>query len=88
MKKLPALIKSESEESEKITDDVVKNNCIERNKTLIKKIKDCKPFLGVSILFLCVSIILIKIMTYLCFNLKNNVLPSLKIFKSFLVYIK
>ena len=32
--------------------------------TLIKKVKDCKPFIGVSILYLCVSIILTGIMIY------------------------
>ena len=83
MKKLAALIKSESEECEKITDDVVKNDCTVRNKSLIKKIKDCKPFIGVNILFLYASIILIGIMTYFCLKLKNNVLPYSKVFLSF-----
>ena len=73
MKKLATLIKSESEECEKITDDC--NDCTVRNETLMKKIKDCKPFIGVSILFLCVSIKLVRIMTYFCLKLKNNVLP-------------
>ena len=43
------------------------------NKTLIEK--DCKPFIGVSILFFCVSVILTGVMIYFCLKLKNNVLP-------------
>ena len=81
MKKLAALIESETEECDIDTDEV-KNvsecKAFSENKTitLIKKVKDCKPFIGVSILFLCVSIILIGILIY--FHLKsknNNVLP-------------
>ena len=79
MKKLAALI--ETEECDVKTDEI-KNvsecKAFPENKTitLIKKVKDCKPFIGVSILFLCASIILIGIM--ICFYLKsknNNVLP-------------
>ena len=60
MKKLAALI--ETEECDVKTDEI-KNvsecKAFPKNKTitLIKKVKDCKPFIGVSILFLCVSII-------------------------------
>ena len=36
---------------------------------LIKRIKNCKPFIGIGILFLCVSAILIGIMIY--FYLKS-----------------
>ena len=44
--------------------------------TLIKKGKNCKPFIGVSILFLCVSITLTGIMIYFYLKSKNNnVLP-------------
>ena len=44
--------------------------------TLIKKVKDCKPIIGVSVLFLCVSIILTGIMIYFYLKSKNNnVLP-------------
>ena len=57
MKKLAALI--ESEECDTETDKI--NN---KTITLIKKVKDCKPFIAVSILFLCVSIILIGMMIY------------------------
>ena len=32
--------------------------------TLIKKIENCKPFVSVSILFLCISIILTGMMIY------------------------
>ena len=93
MKKLAALTKSErSLESERFNEpeeydvetDKIKNvsecKAFPENKTitLIKKVKDCKPFIGVSILFLCVSITLTGIMIY--FHLKskntnNNVLP-------------
>ena len=40
--------------------------------TLIKKVKNCKPFIGVSILFLCVSITLTGIMIYFYLKSKNN----------------
>ena len=79
MKKLAALIESkrflESEECD-IETDRIKSISVNKTVTLIIKIKDCKPFIGVSILFLCVSIMLIGIM--ICFYLKvriNNVLP-------------
>ena len=39
---------------------------------LIKKVKDCKPFIGVSVLFLCVSITLTGVMIL---KSKHNVLP-------------
>ena len=57
MKRLAALI-----ESEKC--DEIEN--VSKNKTLvlIKKIENCKPFIGVRVLFLCVSIILTGIMIY------------------------
>ena len=79
MKKLAALIESETEECDIKTDEI-KNvsecKAFPENKTLIKKVKDCKPFIGVSILFLCVSIILIGIMIYFYLKSKNNnVLP-------------
>ena len=62
MKKLAALI--ETEECDVETDD--------KTVTLIKKIKDCKPFVTSSILFLCVSIILTGIMIYFYLKSKNN----------------
>ena len=73
MKKLSALTKSErSLESERLLEtgecdvetDEIKNvserKAFPENKTiiLIKKMKDCKPFIGASILFFCVSITL------------------------------
>ena len=72
MKKLASL--TETEECDVKTDEI-KN--VFKNKTviLIKKIKNYKPFISASILFLCISIILIGIMTYFCLKLKNNVLP-------------
>ena len=78
MKKSAALI--ETDECDVETDEMKnvskckafpENNAI----TLIKKVKDCKPFIGVSILFLCVSLILIGIMIYFYLKSKNNVLP-------------
>ena len=72
MKKLASL--TETEECDVKTDEI-KN--VFKNKTviLIKKIKNYKPFISASILFLCISIILIGIMIYFCLKLKNNVLP-------------
>ena len=67
MKNVAALI--ETEECDVETDEI-KNvsecKAFPENKTiiLIKKVTDCKTFIGVSILFLCVSIILIGIMIY------------------------
>ena len=75
MKKLAALIETEKCDVE--TDEITKFKVFPENKTvtLIKKIEDCKPFIGVSVLFLCITIILIGIMIYFCLKLKNNVLP-------------
>ena len=79
MKKLAALIESETEECDIETDEIENaSECkaFPENKTLIKKVKDCTPFIGVSILFLCVSIMLIGIMIYFYLKPKNNnVLP-------------
>ena len=78
MKKLASLI--ETGECDVETDEI-KNvsecKAFPENKTitLIKTVKDCKPFIGESILFLCVSIILTRIMIYFFLKLKNNVLP-------------
>ena len=58
MKKLAALI--QSEECDVETDKIVKN----KTMTLIKKINNCKPFVTSSILFLCISIILIGIINF------------------------
>ena len=65
MKKLPALIETEEcdVETYKIRNG---SECkaFPENKTitLIKKVKDCKPFIDVNVLFLCVSITLTGIM--------------------------
>ena len=81
MKKLAALIESErfleTEEWDVETDETIECKELPENKTitLIKKIKNCKPFVGISILFLCISIILIGTVIYFCLKLKNNVLP-------------
>ena len=79
MKTLAALIETEDRDTKT---GEIKNfsecKACSENKTiiLIKKVKDCKPFIGASILFLCVSIILIGIMIYFYLKSKNNnVLP-------------
>ena len=46
-----------------------------KTETLIKKVENCKLFIGISILFLLVSLILEGIIIYFYFKLKNNVLP-------------
>ena len=84
MKKLTAFIKSErfleTEECDVETDEI--KNVFERktfpeNKTitLIKKVRDCKPFIGGCVLFLCLSITLTGIMIYFYLKSRNNVLP-------------
>ena len=84
MKKLAVLIKSErfpeskrfpESEEGNVETDKIEDVSVNKTVTLIKKVKDCKPFVTSSILFLCVSIILIRIMVYFCLKLKNNVLP-------------
>ena len=87
IKKLAALTESErsleserfleTEECDVETDKI--NNVSEckafpENKTitLIKKVKDWKPFISVSVLFLCVSITLTGIMIYFYLKSKNN----------------
>ena len=60
MKKTAALI---AEECDVETDEfleIVKNKTV----TLIKKVKDCKPFVASSILFICVLVISTGIMIY------------------------
>ena len=87
MKKLAALI--ETEECDIETDEI--RNVSEckafpesKTITLIKKVKDCKPFIGVSVLFLCVSITLTGIMIYFYLKSKNKyVLPYLPYFFNF-----
>ena len=87
MEKLTALTESErSLESERfleteecdVESDKIKNvsecKAFPENKTitLIKKVKDCKPFIGVSVLFLRVLITLTGIMIYFYLKSKNN----------------
>ena len=81
IKKLAALIESvrflETEECDAETDEISDCKALPENKTitLIKKIKNCKSFVSISILFIYISIILIGIMIYFCLKLNNNVLP-------------
>ena len=75
MKKL-ATLTVETEECDVETDEI---RDAHNNKTinLIKNIKNCKSFVVVSVLFLCITIILTGIMTYFCLKLKKlNVLIS------------
>ena len=78
---MAALIDSErfleTEKCDAETDEITKFKAFPENKTitLIKKIEDSKPFIGVSVLFLCITITLIGIKIYFCLKLKNNVLP-------------
>ena len=77
MKKFAALIESkrfaETEECDVETSEKIKDT---KNKTIKLIKKDCKRFIGVSILFPCVSAILIGIMIYFYIkSRKNNTLP-------------
>ena len=68
------------EECEEINDNVIINNKIESNKTILIKEKhfvtDCKPFVASSILFLLVVIILTGLLVYFYVNSRSkNVLP-------------
>ena len=71
MKKLLVLIETEKCDVE--TDEITKFKAFPENKTitLIKKLEHCKPFIGVSVLFLCITIILVGILTYFCLKLKK-----------------
>ena len=72
MKKAAKLI---AEKCKKINNDI---SYVIQNKTvtLIKKIENCQPFIGVSILFLCISILLTGMMIYFCLKpRKKNALP-------------
>ena len=75
MKKSAALIETEEcdVETDKIR-NVSQCKAFPENKTiaLIKKVKDCKPFVGVTVLFLCVSITLTGIMIYFYLKSKNR----------------
>ena len=52
----------------------IKNNTkmIFKNNTLIKKVENCKPFIGISILFLLVSLVFGGIIIYLLISKNNN----------------
>ena len=60
------------EECDVETGEKIENKTV----TLIKKIKEYKPFVASSILFVCVSLISTGIMIYFCLKSRNNcVLP-------------
>ena len=52
-----------------------KNKTLPENKTLIKKVENCKPFIGRSILFLLDSLIFGGVIIHFYFKFKNNSLP-------------
>ena len=72
MKKLTAL--TETEECD-VENDKIRNvsecKTFPENKAMTL-IKGCKPFIGVSVLFLCISITLTGIMIYFYLKSKNN----------------
>ena len=68
MKKAAALI--EEEECDIEASEKMKNKTV----TLVKKIRNRKPFVASSVLLLCVSVIMTGTMNYFCLKSKNNVL--------------
>ena len=74
-KKLARLIASEKYdiEADKIKDIECKSFL--ENKTIIKKIRNCKPFIGVSILLLCVSLVFRGTMIHFYLKRRNKILP-------------
>ena len=66
MKKLARLIDFEKCDVE--TDEIkdIKCKILPKNKTLIKKVENSKPFIGISILFFCVSLIFGGIIINFC----------------------
>ena len=79
IKKLARLTQTEGCDIE--TDEIeckTSPKSIFKNKTitLIKKVENCKPSIGVSILFLCVSLVFGGIIIHLYFKSRNNsILP-------------
>ena len=68
MRKAAALIVEKCEEIDNDINYVIQNKTI----TLIKKIENCKPFISVSILFLCISIISTGMMIYFCLKSRKS----------------
>ena len=59
------------EKYEEVNNDI--NYVIQsKTQTLIKKIENCQPFVSVSILFLCISIILTGMRIYFCLKSSKN----------------
>ena len=59
------------EECDVETDDIIQNKTVK----LIKETENCKQFVALSILFVCVSAIITRIMTYFyCMSRKNSFL--------------
>ena len=52
-----------------------KNKTLNESKIFYKEVENCKPFTGISILFLLVSLIFGGIMIHFYLKFKNNVLP-------------
>ena len=67
MKKFAKLIGIEKSDIEINTNTKI----IFKNKTLIKKMENCKPFIGIAVLFLLASLILGGLIIYFL-KFKNN----------------
>ena len=100
MKKLAALIESkrfyEEEECDVETNEKIKCT-VNKTVTLIKKIENCKEFIGVSILFVCISVIKTEIIIYFCLKSKIfalliialwlMILKVLKMVQQYLIFV-
>ena len=77
MKKFAGLIESNRFYEECDVEVSEKIKCtVNKTITLVKKIENCKSFIGVSILFVCISVTTKGIMIYFCLkSINNNVLP-------------
>ena len=60
------------EKCKEVSNDVKENDCIVQNKTLIKKVENCKPFVTSSILFVCITVMTTGITIYFCLKSKNS----------------
>ena len=75
MKKIAILVGIEECDVE--TDEIkgIKCRILLKNKTLITKVENCKPFIGISILFLLVSLVFGGIIIHFYLKSRNNILP-------------
>ena len=75
MKKLAKLVSIEECDVETYEIKSFSDNKTTECKKLIKKVENCKPFIGISILFLLVSLIFGGIIIHFYLKFKNNILP-------------